>query len=131
MTVMARTTPSGTRAARKLSASIGSMRLRRGVLPSGLASRPSGRSFLSTRYCACSALSCLPSDLLARSAISAKPALPFTASATAKSSFDICTTWPSERRARYGGSLNPESSYSPISSTPCARATAKSLVPPC
>src|SRR3954466_7974644 len=30
-------------------------------------------------------------------------------------------TWPSARRTMYGGSLNPESWYSPTSSTPSAR----------
>src|SRR5215204_4232926 len=120
MVVTARTMRSGITPVRRLSASIGSAFFSSGVVPSAAARTPSGRSLFSTRNVTLSALTLRPIFSLTRSAISLRVRFPSTSSATRYKSPVSCRTCPSPRRTRYGVSLNPDPSYSPINSTPSA-----------
>src|SRR5829696_5158123 len=91
-----------------------------GVVPSGCASTPSGRSCPSASWRTFAGLTPRPVCSETTAATCSASRRPSHAAATACSSGVSLIICPSPRRASSGGSRNPESSYSPSSSTPSA-----------
>src|SRR5215218_9860101 len=91
-----------------------------GVVPSARASTPSGRSCFSASWRTLSALTPRPKCSETTAATCSASRRPSQAAATQCRSGVSLIICPSLRRASSGGSRNPESSYSPSSSTPSA-----------